>query len=164
MPLWLFIVAAFACDLSEGVIAAFGVNDPLRVWSHSVPAAAVAGTVLALAWRACGGSWRGAGAVWLVSMSHVPLDVVTATKTFLPGLAPFGLNLYQRPFADAAVEGALCVAGWMVWRRSLATERQSGSSARAMLTVLLIAQSLAFVSLLLGGGSTDPDALSKFIR
>jgi hypothetical protein len=164
LPLWLLIVAAFACDLAEGGVAAAGVNDPMRVWSHSLPAAAVWGVLLALGWRLSGGGWRDAGILLAVSLSHVPLDFVTAVKTFVPGVPPFGLNLYARPVADAVVEAALAVAGWSLWRASLEPSRQGSVPARAMLLVLLAFEAMAMVSLMLGGTGADLDALSKFVR
>lgn len=164
LPLSLLIVAAFAADLSEGVVAAFNVNDPTRVWSHSLPATTAVGVLLALAWKAAGGSWRDSGLLLVVAMSHTALDFVTAVKTVWPGTRPMGFHLYRHRYADWAVEAACCVAGWLVWRASLNAERRRSALVWSMLIVLLLVQS---VLLLQGYGfalTLDPDALSKFVR
>lgn len=163
-PLWLLIVAAFASDLVEGVVAAFGVIDPTRAWSHSIPAALAAGVVLALGWRIAGGPWRDTGIVVIAAASHTLLDFTTAVKTVWPGVHPMGLHLYDHPYADLLVEAVVCVVGWAVWRASLAPERRRTGPAWAVLGTLLAVQGVALVHLAIFGATTDPDALSKFVR
>jgi hypothetical protein len=164
IPLWLLIVAAFASDLAEGVVAAFGVGDPTRVWSHSVPAAVGAGLVLAVTWRITGGSWRAGGIIVLTSASHTLLDFTTAVKTVWPGARPMGMHLYSHAYLDFLVEGGVCVLGWAVWRASLPPEQRHRRLAWAALGTLLIAQAIASAHILLFGTIGDPDALSKFVR
>lgn len=164
IPLWLLITAAFGSDLLEGVVAIPHVQDPTRVWSHSLPMTAALGAVLALGWKLAGGTWRECVTVCLVTMSHVVLDLVTAEKTFWPGADPVGLNLYQYPLADTIVEALVCVAGWRIWRASLTPDRRQSAVAWSPLVVLLGVQGLAYAHLLIFGSTPDPDALSKFIR
>jgi hypothetical protein len=163
VPLWLLIVAAFASDLVEGVVAACNVSDPTRVWSHSVPAAVGAGVALAAMWKASGGSWRSAAIIMLTSASHTLLDFTTAVKTVWPGTQPMGMHLYQHAYLDFLVEGAVCVVGWAVWRASL-PEPRVRRLAWVALATLLVAQAIASAHILIFGTIGDPDALSKFVR
>jgi hypothetical protein len=163
-PLSLLIIAAFASDLVEGVVAALGVNDPTRVWSHSAPAAIAAGVTLAFGWRLAGGRWRDAGIIVLTAASHTLLDFTTAVKTIWPGVRPMGWHLYAHPYADLLVELAVCAAGWAVWRASLPPDRRQAGPAWAVLGTLLAVQAVAFVHLAVFGAIGDPDALSKFVR
>ena len=164
VPLALLIGGAFGSDILEGGVAAFRVHDPTRVWSHSLPATVAMGLLLALAWRAAGGSRKEAGIVMLVVLSHTALDFFTATKTLWPGLHPLGLNLYHRPMIDAVVEGGLCVLGWAAWRASLPRERRASMVAWSMLILLLVSQGAVLVDVVVGGPRVDWDSLSKFVR
>jgi hypothetical protein len=164
LPLGLLIGAAFGADILEGCVAAFRVNDPTRLWSHSLPATAAIGVLLAAGWRLAGGSWRDAGIVVAVAMSHTALDFVTAVKTIWPGARPAGLNLYGHRYVEPAIEGALCAVGWAIWRASLATERRASTAAWSMLVALLAVQGAALVAVIAGVVHQDWDSLSKFVR
>ena len=164
VPLGLLIVAAFGADLLEGMIAVFKMADPTRIWSHSFPATVATGLLLGLGWRLVGGSWREALVVLVVAASHSALDYVTGFKTVWPGNGPVGLGWYSRPYVDAAIEGLLCVAAWLVWRASLARDRRMSLPAWAMLGVLLAASGAALAHLLYGGLTAELDSLSKFVR
>ena len=164
MPLGLLIGAAFGADILEGCVAAFRVNDPTRTWSHSLPATAAIGMLLAVSWRLAGGTWRDAGIVLLVAMSHTALDFFTAVKTMWPGTRPMGLNLYSRRYVEPAMEAVLCVVGWAIWRAALAKERRASMAAWSMLIVLLAVQGAALVAVIAGIVHADWDSLSKFVR
>ncbi|HYV97107.1 MAG TPA: hypothetical protein VE967_06615 [Gemmatimonadaceae bacterium] len=167
LPLGLLIVAAFGADIQEGLVALFNYRDTTRVWSHSIPATAAIGAVLALAWMIRGGasaSWRDAAVIFLVAISHTALDFVTAVKSVWPGAHAVGFGLYSHPVPESLLEIAFCVIGWLVWRASLPPSRKRTRFAWGMLAVLVMAQA----SLLLGTQTLDlkvqEDALSKFVR
>lgn len=164
LPLGLLIGAAFGADILEACVAVFQVNDYTRVWSHSLPATTAVGALLALGWRMAGGTWRDAGIVLVVAVSHTALDFFTAVKTLWPGVRPMGLDVYNRPYVDAAVEGVLVVVGWAMWRASLAGERRASVAAWSMLIVLLAVQGAALVAVVAGVTRADWDSLSKFVR
>lgn len=164
LPLGLLIGAAFGADILEGILAAFRVNDPTRVLSHSIPATAAIGLVLAVGWRLAGGTWREAFIVLVVAISHSALDYFTAVKTMWPGSRPVGLNLYSRRYLEPAIEAVLCVAGWAVWRASLTHAQRRSAAAWSMLIVLLAAQGAALVAVIAGIAHADWDSLSKFVR
>lgn len=161
--LWLLIVAAFSADIVEGLLAAFNVNDPTRVWSHSLPATAIAGLVLAIVVRAMGGSWRASGVVLLVSISHSALDYVTAAKTYWPGVAPTGLRWYLHPRRDLVAEAAVGIAGWLVWRAALPRERRWAGATWVALAVLMATVAAGGLHLY-RQDPRDLEGLSKFVR
>jgi hypothetical protein len=162
LPLWLLILATFAADIIEGVVAAFYVKDPTRVWSHSLPITLAAGAVLGLAWMLAGGRWREALVLGLVSASHTALDFLTAVKTWWPGQPVAGLDLYKQPLLNGVLEISLCVVGWFLWWRALPLSRRHTVMAWAPLGLLAAAQlvAMAFVEW------TEPsiEGLSKFVR
>jgi hypothetical protein len=164
VPMGLLIGAAFAADLVEGGVAAAYVVDPTRAWSHSIPATALAGGLLALAWRIAGGSWREGAVVFLASLSHTLLDFITSLKTIWPGLPPAGLRLYGRPYPEAALEVFVSIIAWAAWRCSLPAARQSSTPVWIMLAVLVIAQAALLAHVTIFGPGAESGALSKFVR
>jgi hypothetical protein len=164
LPLWLLIAASFGGDLTEAGVAFVRVNDPTRVWSHSIPATIAVGFVLAVAWKIRGGAWRDAFILLGVAASHSALDFITATKEFVPGSPPFGLNLYTHPVADGILEATFGLVGWMIWRSALTPRSRASAPAFGMLAAILVAQLVATVSLTFWGSSLATEGLSKFIR
>jgi hypothetical protein len=164
IPLGLLIVAAFGADITEGLLAAANVNDPSRVWSHSLPSTVTIGVVLALGWRIAGGTWKEASMVCIVAASHTLLDYVTAVKTYWPGAAPSGLGLYHRPALDTVVEGIVCFAGWWIWRGGRIGTVVRPSLAWPVILMLVALQGVASAHLAILGPLGEWDAMSKFVR
>jgi membrane-bound metal-dependent hydrolase YbcI (DUF457 family) len=164
LPLGLLIGAAFIGDLTEAVVAAFNVPDPTRIWSHSVPATALAGLCLALIWRLFGGSWAESFVVLLVSLSHSALDFVTGYKTMWPGVPPMGLNLYAHPVAEYFLELAGVIGGWALWRAGVPDARKSSKAVWLMLAMLVGLQSALVAAVLLFGPDIGVEGMSKFVR
>lgn len=164
VPLGYLIAASFAGDVWEGVVAAFGVDDATRLYSHSLIATSALGAILALISNRKARNWLDSVLIIGVTVSHSGLDFLTATKAYLPPLAPFGLDLYQSPAATAALEAAFAVAGWILWRRSLARGRQRSPAALGVLVLLLGAQAALVAHLAILGPAVDVGALSKFVR
>lgn len=164
LPMGILIMAAYSGDLVEGIVAAVNVPDPTRVWSHSFPATAAAGAVLAAGWLISGGRWREALALVVVSMSHSALDFVTGYKTMWPGHPPVGLRLYGYPAVEGLFEIAFIAGGWAVWRFAVPPERRKDALVWSMLGLLILAQTTVVAGVLLFGAQTDPTAMSKFVR
>jgi hypothetical protein len=162
LPLWLLILATFAADIIEGVVAAFHINDPTRVWSHTLPVTLGAGAVLALGWMLAGGRWTEGLLLVVVSASHTALDFITAVKAWWPGQPVAGLDLYKQPLLNGVLEIGLCLVGWALWWRALPLSRRRTVMAWVPLGVLVAAQlaAMAYYEWFepSGGG------LSKFIR
>ena len=164
LPLGLLIVAAFAGDLTEGVVAAFNVPDPTRIWSHSVPATGAAGMLLALIWRLRGGTWTEGFLVLLVALSHSALDFLTGYKTMWPGVPPMGLNLYRHPLSEYLLEIAAAVGGWVVWRSAVPVDRRASVHVWLMLALLIGVQTALLAGILLFGPGDNVEGMSKFVR
>lgn len=157
MPLWIFVVAAQACDWVNAAVWPFGHADPASTrwliagdWtaqmsSHSVPSALGIAIVLPglyyAATRHVNGAWLLAG----VTLSHLLADYITAEKPTWPGGPRIGLSLYRHPAADFVVEVGLVCSGWLLYRRSLPRGR-SAAPAWLMLGVLVALQLAASVT------------------
>lgn len=117
-PLLWLLPAAIAPDLLDIAYALTGVCSPYGLFSHTVPAAALAGAVLGgVAFLATGS--RVAGLVTAaVVLAHLPLDLVTGSKIYWPGGPLLGLALYKRPLLDFLAEVPLVLGGWWLLRRS----------------------------------------------
>jgi hypothetical protein len=117
-PLLWLLVAAIAPDLLDIGYALAGVCSPYGLYSHTVPAAALAGAVLGgIVFLATGS--RAAGLVTAgVVLAHLPLDLVTGSKIYWPGGPLLGLALYKRPLLDFLAEVPIVLGGWWLLRRS----------------------------------------------
>jgi membrane-bound metal-dependent hydrolase YbcI (DUF457 family) len=163
LPLALLITASFACDIIEGVVAAFNVVDRTRVYSHSLPVAVAAGAVLGLGWLLRGGRALEALLLVLVAATHTGLDLITSKKAWWPGEPIAGLLLYEHPWLDAALEVTLCALAWAVYLKVLPPERRRGWLAAAPVMLLIVAQLAAAVHLEWFEPVRD-QAMSKFVR
>jgi membrane-bound metal-dependent hydrolase YbcI (DUF457 family) len=134
------------------------------VWSHSIPATAIAGLILGAGWRLFGGSWSEMLLVTIVSISHSALDFITGYKTLWPGHGPTGLRLYAYPILVGLFEIVTIVAGWLVWRSGVPPERRRSAAVVMMLLVLVAAQSVAVIAVMEFGLRNEPTAMSKFVR
>jgi len=118
-PLWLLVLATQACDWAQAVACVAAPLGASAMWSHSIPAGLALGVGLSLATYAGTRNGRVALLVGAVAVSHVVADYVTGIKPTWPGGPVIGLDLYDRPLADFAIETAVVYAGWLVYRRSL---------------------------------------------
>jgi len=118
-PLWLLVLATQACDWAQAVACVAAAPGASAMWSHSVPTALALGLGLSLAAYAGTRNARVALLVGAVAVSHVVADYVTGIKPTWPGGPLIGLDLYDRPLADFAIETAVVYVGWLVYRRSL---------------------------------------------
>lgn len=148
VPLGLAFVASELPDAIWPVLLLAGVEQasvapgdtrvtPLRFdsypVSHSLLTVAVWAALLALAWRARGGSRRGASLLAALAVSHWLLDAVSH-RPDLPltpwGAARVGLGLWNSLPGTLAVELALFAAGvWVYVRRS---RPRAGAGRRAV--------------------------------
>ncbi|HET9012477.1 MAG TPA: hypothetical protein VFN38_11720 [Gemmatimonadaceae bacterium] len=133
---WL-LPAAFAPDLLDVGYAFAGICSPYGLYSHTVPAAALAAAVLGgLAFLATG-SRIGGCVVAAVVMAHLPLDLVTGFKIYWPGGPLLGMYLYERPLLDFAAEAPVVLAGWWLLRRTGKGPRWASLAVTALGLVLL---------------------------
>lgn len=149
-PLWLVVLAAQGPDWADALWVMTGRPLQLTRWPpHGFPmllfgAAACACVAVAFAVRRGTPRAKPALLVATAYVSHWFADYFTGIKPTWPGGPFLGLQWYQFPARDLALESAVIVAGWLVWRRTLPAEtRWRGRThplAWALLAVLLALQ------------------------
>ncbi len=147
VPLAVLLLAAFAVDLLESLLWAFGVSAAVPRPAESVPVTLALASSAALGWGLWRRDGRAAALVGLVVVSHLALDLVSGRVGLWPGAPAVGLMLFERPVWDGLVEGGLAVAGWALWRRSLPPASRRAPLAAAVLVGLLLAQAAFLVVL-----------------
>lgn len=153
VPIWLLVVAAQLPDWMDAGACTLGLpRGPGALYTHGFGAVGIAAATMALLFATWTRDARGALVLALLVLSHWPLDFVTGLKPTWSGGPVVGLDLYSRPGADVLVEGAVIVAGWLVYRRTLPREARAGSAGRAVAGIaaaLLALQVAAGVALAL---------------
>ena len=117
------------------------------MWSHSVPVVAALAAVLSLTSYLLTGDRGVTVLTGAVAVSHVLADYVTGLKPTWPGGPTIGLALYSHPLGDLAVETAVLVLGWVLYRRSLPPESRSSSLTWVLLVMLGAMQLLGVLKL-----------------
>ena len=147
VPLWLLVLATQLPDWTDAAVCAAGISvPPSGILSHSLPAVAALGSVLALLYYGTSRDTAGAGLVGLTVLSHTIADYATGLKPTWPGGPIIGLGLYRQPAADFVLEAAVLFIGWMIYRRSIAFSRLRSSPVALMLIALVLLQLAASVS------------------
>jgi hypothetical protein len=153
IPLWVLLLATQLPDWTDAAVCAAGISSPpSELLSHSLPAIAVLGGLLALLYYGVVRDPAGAVLVGLIVVSHGVADYATGLKPTWPGGPKIGLQLYQQPAIDFVIEGVVILIGWIVYRRSLPGSRRDSSPLVLMLIALLLLQLAASVSFALFPG------------
>ncbi|HEX5439224.1 MAG TPA: metal-dependent hydrolase [Gemmatimonadaceae bacterium] len=150
MPLWVLIIAAQAPDWANAILLlvtplSYG---ELQRWTHSVAAVVCLAAALALLYGIARRSAAGGLLVGAVTLSHVLLDYITGYKPTWIGGPHVGLHLYCHPATDFVLEGAVLLAGWLWYRRSL----PRGARWRPVWTMLIVLLTLQLV----GDAAVEP--------
>jgi hypothetical protein len=119
LPFWLLVPVAFAPDWIQWALEAIGHHN--TEYSHSLVAVGAGASVVAIAYWVATREPGDALVLWLLYLSHWAADFITGSKPTWPGGPTVGLGLYGRPAWDFAIEGAVIVGAWLVYRRSLAS-------------------------------------------
>lgn len=138
IPIGLLLAASAFPDLVDLVKAIAGVHVAHGLYSHTLPAVAVQAAalgVLSAAWLRSGVAGV---VVALVVALHLPADYVTGDKLLWENGPMVGLDLYDRPLIDLALEALLVSACWALLRRSADAPRWARSP--ALLGLLLAVQ------------------------
>lgn len=147
IPLWLLLLATQLPDWTDAAVCTAGIESPpTGMLSHSLPAIAVLAAVLSLPYYAAARDLAAASLVALVVASHAVADYLTGLKPTWPGGPMIGLQLYQHPAVDFAVEGVVILVGWAIYRRSLPADRRRSSPVFVLLISLLLLQLAASLS------------------
>ena len=156
IPLWLILVAAQFPDwLDAGMCIANMDRGPYGLYTHGFIAVGIAAAAFGLIAYAITRDFTAALVVVLVVASHWALDYLTGLKPTWPGGPVVGLELYSRPVVDVIMESATILAGWLVYRRTLARDMRNHGWTYAMLFTLCALQVLAGAAFALSlGGHT----------
>jgi membrane-bound metal-dependent hydrolase YbcI (DUF457 family) len=153
LPLWLLLIAAQVPDwLDAGFCIADVGRGPAGLYTHGFIPVATAAVAISLFTYAFTRDATGALIVALVVASHWGLDYLTGIKPTWPGGPVVGMNLYSRPFVDAAIESATILAGWLLYRRALPESARNSGWTYATLFALCALQILAGVAFALNLG------------
>ena len=96
----------------------------------------------ALAWVAATRDGTRAAAVGGAVFSHVLADLLTSRLPAWPGGPTVGLHLYRFDAVDVALEAAVVLVGWALYRRSLTPVQRRTWPVRAILVAVLAFQAL----------------------
>lgn len=113
------MVAAFAPDLVDASYFVLRICSPYGLYSHSIPAVVLESAVVgALAYLTTGS--RSITVLFvLVVLLHAASDYFTGRKLLLmPGGEMVGLQWYDKPLQDFALEALVLVIGWLMLRRA----------------------------------------------
>jgi hypothetical protein len=150
LPLWAVLIAAFGADWLETVLIAAGFSGTALL-SHSLPSVAIGAILTGLLVSV----WRRSPADGLylagVYASHLVVDYITGFKPVGFGHRYFGLHLYRIPVADFALESALILGGWLLYRQSFAGKGTRNSIVLYGLLFSLIAVQALFDRFFAGG-------------
>ena len=132
------LVASIIPDLADFALPQ---GDQCRtsceLYTHAMPAVFVLAAAAALlAW----GIFHRRSTAYLVAalvLLHVTMDLVTGFKAYWPGGPDLGLQLYEHPLGDFALEATLALVGWTVLRRSTDAPRAAVHPASLVLLLLI---------------------------
>jgi hypothetical protein len=133
IPLVVLLPVAFAPDIIESMFDVLGQHN--RELSHSLVSVGLGATIIALIYLVATRARGDAFVLWLTYASHWPADFVTGTKPTWPGGPDVGLQFYERPVADCAIECIVVIICWIVYRRAMIRAR-TPAVAQQMTTVL----------------------------
>jgi hypothetical protein len=143
VPIALLVPVAFAPDWIQWTLGALDITQNPSI-SHSLVSVVIGATVVGGAYWAITRSAAGALVVCLTYLSHWPADFITAVKAIWPNGPEVGLNIYQHPVLDVAVEMLLVLACWIAYRRSLPTDGKAHRAAW-LIPVGLVALQIGFI-------------------
>ncbi|MDQ6717099.1 MAG: metal-dependent hydrolase [Gemmatimonadota bacterium] len=133
------VFATYLPDWVDASLCLTGRYHDAQMYSHSIPAMIVL-AIFAGATQLRNAKRSAALVVAAVVISHVLLDYLTGIKPTWPGGPLIGLGMYRFPIADFALEAAVIVAGWLMYRGTVQAERGGWNSPTVMLGTLLLMQ------------------------
>ena len=136
VPIVPLVLAAYGPDWAELILGLFEGRAEMREVTHTIPAV-IACALAAAAAYALSTRRAGAGAVMLAWLLHWPADFLTAQKPLLGTNDLVGLDLYDLPAADFAVEGFLVVVCGVMYARAFARTPAHRRWVVAMATLLI---------------------------
>lgn len=140
VPLWILIVASQLPDWADAAVCLSLRQSSATLLTHSIPAVALLGAAVAIAFWLTSRDVRGAALVLAVVLTHALGDYVTGIKPTWPNGPMVGLQLYRQPALDFVFESAVIALGWLLYRRSFPPEKRSSRGVVAVLVALVLIQ------------------------
>jgi hypothetical protein len=137
VPLWSLICAALLPDLANAVWNLAPIGDRNDFLSHSIPAVLVMAIFVCLLNGIVRRDWRGGAILGALVISHLLADYITSREAAWPGGPVIGAHLYLHHRWDFVVEGAVIIAGWALYRKSLPATKRVAGPLYTMLAILL---------------------------
>lgn len=138
--LLVLLVSTYAPDWVDAGLCVAGVYNPDGVLSHSIPVIAALALLGFTLYGIKSLDWTAAAIVAAVIVSHMLLDWITGYKPTWPGGTMIGLELYERPIVDFFLEGAVIVAGTVLYGRTLPPRQRPWLDVTIMGGALLVLQ------------------------
>lgn len=154
-----FVVASLSPDIVDVLYVALGICSPYGLYSHTVWAVAIEAALAGgLAYLATG-SRSIAVSFGAVVVLHIAGDYFTGRKLLVPGGEMVGLQVYEYPAWDFALETFVVISGWWLLRRSAREPRWATS---VWLLLLTLCTQAAFDLTVPGmGRSAKPTACAR---
>jgi hypothetical protein len=146
LSLLLLVPVAFAPDWIAWILEAFGNSN--REISHSLVSVGIGATVVGGSYWLVTRATSEALVLWLTYASHWPADFITGMKPTWPGGPTVGLGLYSHPGWDALVEGAVIVACWLAYRRTVPPVSRNRATIGLWVPIGLVGMQLTFDAIL----------------
>jgi len=122
MPIVPLVLAAFGPDWLELLLMLPVKHEKMAVFTHSLPAVLIAGGVAAGLFAAT--RKPGARILFLAWLLHWPADLLTGHKPVLFAAPLIGLDLYNLPAVDFALESILVAVGCAIYARQFASRAE----------------------------------------
>ena len=120
--------------------------------THSIPAVTVLGAAFAITWYLISRDKLGMCLIFVLVATHAIGDYFTGIKPSWPGGPVIGLQLYQRPTIDFALEAVVVFLGWMLYRKSFPPEKRSSQRVFLVLAALIAIQLAADIVFMVTSG------------
>ena len=116
LPIVPLTLASFGPDWLELLLMVPAKREGMAIFTHSVPAVLIGATVAAALWTAL--RRPGGRVIFLAWLLHWPADLLTGRKPLLFREPMVGLDLYNLPAVDFALESVLVVIGCATYARA----------------------------------------------
>jgi len=147
IPLWVLVVAAQLPDWADAGFCIAGVRSAVPgMYTHSFAAVAVLSGLAAAMYFGTSRDRIGAATVGAVVLTHVLGDYITGIKPTWAGGPLIGLGIYDNPPVDFVVEAIVILAGWFIYRKSIAEPRRNSLPVNLIPVALLLFQLAAVIA------------------
>src|SRR4051794_10619837 len=145
LPILPLALACFGPDWVETLLMLGGLRSGVAGYTHSIPAAVAGATIAAAVYAA----FRRPGAVLILTgwLLHWPADLLTGRKPLFASTPLIGLDLYDLPVVDFALETVVIAIGCAIYARRYAVRAESRRTIVMLGAALIVLQGAVDVAL-----------------